>query len=178
MIQVSNSENELDKFFNVRTPRFIVAQVDNNLEEEEEEMALNRKKGLRELLTDRAKGSAPKDASRSQPPLALPPPPPPIVNPFTISNLKKKRNEELAEEELVPQKEPKQQKTTKGKGKASSIESKEDHTVAKVSPQNPVWKPRLELEEAAIPWSSSIREFLKRACPLPRQGPGASPSTA
>lgn len=35
--------------------------------------------------------------------------------------------------------------------------------MAKVSPQNSVWKPRLELEEAAIPWSSSIREFLKRA---------------
>lgn len=96
--------------------------MDDSLEEEEEEMALNRKKGLRELLADRAKGSVPKDASRSQPPLALPSPPPPIVNSFTVSNLKKKRNEELAEEgELVPQKEPKQQKTTKGKGRASSV---------------------------------------------------------
>ena len=37
-------------------PKFIVARVDNS-SEEEEEMALNRKKGLCELLADRAKGS-------------------------------------------------------------------------------------------------------------------------
>ena len=78
-------------------------------EEEEEEMALNKKKGLCELFSDKAKGSAPKDASGSQPPLALPPPPL-TVNSFAITNLKKKRKDkELAEEgELVPQKEPKQ----------------------------------------------------------------------
>ena len=79
--------------------------MDDSLEEEEEEMALNRKKGLCELLANRAKGSAPKDASGSQPLLALSPPPPsPIVNSFAIVNLKKKRKEkELVKEgELVP----------------------------------------------------------------------------
>ena len=107
VIQVSNSKEELDRSSNVRTPRFIVAQVDDSLEEKEE-IALNRKKGLHELLANRAKGPASKDTSGSQPPLALPPPPP-TINPFVISNLKKKRNEkEVAEEgELVPQKEPK-----------------------------------------------------------------------
>ena len=102
-------EDELDKSSDIRTPRFIVAQVDDSLEEEEEEMALNRKKGLCELLANKAKGSTPKDASRSQPPLALPPPPPPTVNSFAVTNLKKKRKEkELAKEgELVPQNEPK-----------------------------------------------------------------------
>ena len=73
-------------------------------------MGMNKNKGLHELLANRAKKSAPKDASRSQPPLALPPPPPPTVNPFVVTNLKKKRKEkELAKEgELVLQKESKQ----------------------------------------------------------------------
>ena len=38
--------------------------------------------------------------------------------------------------EKVP---PKQQKTTKGRGRASSIESKEDRNMAEVRLQNPVW---------------------------------------
>lgn len=50
----------------------------------------------------------------------------------------------------------------KGKGRAVSVESKEDHIEAEVRPQNPVWEPRLELERVAIPLSSSIREFQKR----------------
>ena len=84
--------------------------MDDSLEEEEEEMAMNRKKGLHELLMDRDKGLAPKGALGFQPPVALPPHSPPIVNPFIVANLKKKRKEkELAEEEeLVSQKEPKQ----------------------------------------------------------------------
>ena len=73
-------------------------------------MGMNKNKGLHELLANRAKKSAPKDASGSQPPLALPLPPPPTVNPFVVTNLKKKRKEkELAKEgELVLQKESKQ----------------------------------------------------------------------
>ena len=61
----------------------------------------------------------------------------------------------------MPQKEPKQQKTTKGKGKASSVESKKGHAMVEVSPQNPVWEPQLELEGAAILQSSFIKEFQK-----------------
>ena len=41
------------------------------------------------------------------------------------------------------------------------VESKEDHSVAEVRPFTLVWDPRLELEGAAIPWSSSIKEFWK-----------------
>ena len=47
----------------------------------------------------------------------------------------------------------------KGQGKASSIKSKEDHSVAEVHPSSLVWDPWLELEGAAIPRSSSIMEF-------------------
>ena len=103
IIQVLDLEDELDRSSNIYTPRFIVAQVDNNSKEEEEEMALNKKKGLRELLEDRAKRSVPKDASGSQPHLALPPPPPPTVHSFAITNLKKKRKEQelVKEGELV-----------------------------------------------------------------------------
>ena len=65
------------------------------------------------------------------------------------------------EGKLVLQKEPKQQKMAKVQGRASSVESKEDHNVAEVCPQNLVWDPRLELEGAAIPRGSFIKEFQK-----------------
>ena len=64
VIQVLDSEGELDKSSVVRNPKFIVARVDDS-SKEEEEMALNKKKGLRELFADRAKGQAPKDISGS-----------------------------------------------------------------------------------------------------------------
>ena len=47
----------------------------------------------------------------------------------------------------------------KGKEQASSVESKEDQNVAEVRLQNLVWDPWLELDGAAIPWNSTIREF-------------------
>lgn len=62
MIQVSDLEDEPDRSSGIRTFGFVVAHIDNSSEEEEEEMSLNRKRGLRELLADRVKGSAPKDA--------------------------------------------------------------------------------------------------------------------
>lgn len=79
MIHVSNTEDEPDRFLSFHASRFVVVHIDANSKEEEEEeaMALNRKKGLRELLTDKAKGQAPKDALGSQPSLNLPPSPPP-----------------------------------------------------------------------------------------------------
>ena len=75
MIQVSNSKDELDKLLGVRTSSLIIVHVNNSSKEEEEKMALNRKKGLHEILVERAKGSASKDTPGSQPFLALPPPP-------------------------------------------------------------------------------------------------------
>ena len=76
IIQVSNSKDVLDRFSSVHTSGLVVARIasDSKEEEDEEEMPLEWKKGLRELLANRAKGSVPKDASGSQPP--LPPPPP------------------------------------------------------------------------------------------------------
>ena len=70
-------------------------------------MSLNKKKGLRELLADRAKGSTPKDTSQSQPHLPIPFPPPLAINPFAPTYLKKRKKEKVVakEGELVPQKE-------------------------------------------------------------------------
>ena len=99
----------------------------------------NKKKGLHKLLAGRAKGSVPKDTSRSQVPPTLPPPPPPLVNVFVPANLRKrKKDKEVTEEwEVIPLDEgvpPKLPKTTKGKGRASSLESKEVKPLAKVHP--------------------------------------------
>ena len=132
MIQVSNLEDDLDKFSDVHPFGLIVARVDNSLEEEKDEIPLNnKKKGLCQLLASRAKRSTPKDALGSPP---LPPPPPSpalLVNPFAPANLKKRnKDKEVAEKgELVPHTEEvplKVQKKAKGEGRASSIESKED----------------------------------------------------
>ena len=38
-------KNELDRFSSVRTSSLVIAHIDNSSEEEEEEMALNRKNG-------------------------------------------------------------------------------------------------------------------------------------
>ena len=65
MIQVSDSEDEPDRFLGVHSLGLVIARIDNSSEEEEEEMSLNRKRGLHELLVNRAKGLAPKDTSRS-----------------------------------------------------------------------------------------------------------------
>ena len=63
MIQVLDSEGKLDRSSVVRNPKFIVALVDDS-SEEEEEMALNKKKGLRELFADgRRNGSEQEERS-------------------------------------------------------------------------------------------------------------------
>ena len=66
MVQVTNSKDEPDRFSSVRTFGLVIARIDDS-SKEEEEMTLNRKKGLKELLTGRNKGT-----SGSQPLPALP----------------------------------------------------------------------------------------------------------
>ena len=136
--QVSDSEDEPDRFSSVRTPGLVIAHIDDSLEDEEK-MALNRKKGLKELFVERNKGTL-----RPQPlHTLLPPPPPPTVDllPIPIPNLKKKRKEkEIVEEgEVVSQKESKHQKMAKDKGCPSSIESKEAEHLADMC--HPTWNP-------------------------------------
>ena len=89
----------------------IIAEVDNS-SEEEDAMALNPRKGLKDLMAGRNKGSSSKEAPKSQLPLTLPL----LASPSTttvcllpILNLKKKSKEQEVEEgEVVPQNEAKQ----------------------------------------------------------------------
>ena len=75
-------------------------------------MALNPRKGLKDLMFGRNKGSSSKEAPKSQLPLPLPrpaSPPTTTVCLLHILNLKKKRKEQEVEEgEVVPQNEAKQ----------------------------------------------------------------------
>ena len=107
-MEISDSKGELNRSSIVHSPKLIVARVDSN-SEEEEEMALNQRKGLKELLVGKNKGSSSKDAPRSQPLPALPFPPPPTLNLLPLPNLKKKWKEKKGAEEgeVIPQKEPK-----------------------------------------------------------------------
>ena len=80
----------------------MVAKIDNNFEEEEEEMAFNPRRGMKDLLSGRNKGSSSKEALKSQPLSTLPPLLPPTTSLLPIPNLKKKRKEqEVKEVEVV-----------------------------------------------------------------------------
>ena len=92
-MEIADSEGALNRSSTVCSPRLIVAWVDSN-SEEEQEMALNSRKGLKELLARKNKGSSSKDAPRSQPLLALPPPPHLTLNLLPMPNLKKKKKGE------------------------------------------------------------------------------------
>ena len=54
-MEISNSEGALNRCFTVHSPKLIVARVDSS-SEEEEKMALNLRKGLKELLAGMNKG--------------------------------------------------------------------------------------------------------------------------
>ena len=45
------------------------------------------------------------------------------------------------------------------KGRATSVEGREDLGVAEVCQQHHIWALRLELDGVSIPWNSYIREF-------------------
>ena len=70
----------------------IIIEADSS-SKEEDLMALNPRKGLKELMVERNKGSASKEAPKAQLPLTLPSPPPPpttTVGLLPNPNLKKK----------------------------------------------------------------------------------------
>ena len=117
VIHISDLEDEFDRISGVRTPGLMVVRVVDSSEKEEEEMALNPRKGLRDLMARRNKRSSSKEVPKSQVPANLPfPPLPPTtkLGQLFILILKKKRKEQEVEEgEMVPQKEAKQQKTAK-----------------------------------------------------------------
>ena len=74
LLEILDSKGELDRAFVACSPKLIVARVDSN-SEEDEEMDLNLKRGAKDLLTGRNKGSSTKEASKSQVLTNLPLPP-------------------------------------------------------------------------------------------------------
>ena len=112
IIPISDAKDEPDRLSSVHAPILVVALPDSSSKEKKEEMALNQKKGLRDLLARRNKGSTSKEVPKSQTPPNLPFPPPPHITNLgllPILNLKKKRtDQELKEREVVPQKGTKQ----------------------------------------------------------------------
>lgn len=128
------SKGKLDRASTAHSPKLIVARIDPS-SKEDEEMDMNPRKGLKDLIAGRNKRPSSKKVSKSQVPANLPPPPPPpttSLDLILLPNLKKKRKEqELEEGEVVPQKGTKQQKIAKDR-QASSMDRMEDPVGAKV----------------------------------------------
>ena len=62
--KISDFEEELDRASIACSPKLIVARVDPN-SEEDKEMDLNPRRGLKDLLIGRYKGSSSKDVPKS-----------------------------------------------------------------------------------------------------------------
>ena len=60
---LSKSEVDIDRLLAANTPRLVVAQIDSDFEEEE--MALNQRRSLRDLMASRNKGVTSQEASKS-----------------------------------------------------------------------------------------------------------------
>ena len=105
IIQLPDSEDELDRHSAAHSPRLIVARVDPG-SDEDEEMEINLRKGLKGLLAGRKKWGSSKEVPKSQVLANLPSPHPlPIttVGLLPYLDLKKKRKvQEVEEGEVVP----------------------------------------------------------------------------
>ena len=95
LVELLDSEVELDTSSTANSPRLVITQVDSSFEEEED-MALNPRRGLKDLVVMRNKRSSYKEVPKSQATDNLPPPP---SSPITslglipLPNLRKKRKE-------------------------------------------------------------------------------------
>ena len=65
LVEILDSKGELDRAFATRSPKLIVTHVDPN-SEEDEEMDLNPRRGLKDLLAGRNKGATSKEVPKSQ----------------------------------------------------------------------------------------------------------------
>ena len=124
-------------------------------------MALNLRRGLRDLVAGR-KGGPSKDVPKTQ----LPPNPtlPPLPSPLGLlldPNLqkRKRKGKEIEEGDFAPSNDSKQQKTNRERQRKTSVESREDSLGAEVHRPQHTWSLRLELDGAPIPQDASIRNF-------------------
>ena len=93
-MELSDSKVELNKLSMAHSPKLVVARVNTSFEEEEE-MTLNPRRGLKDLVVGRNKGSSSKEVSKLKDADNLPPRPLPTTSLRLISlpNMKKKRKE-------------------------------------------------------------------------------------
>ena len=63
-VEILDSKGKLDRASTARSPKLIVTRVDPSFEEDKE-MDLNLRRGLKDLLAGRNKGSSPKEVSKS-----------------------------------------------------------------------------------------------------------------
>ena len=159
-VKLSDSEANLDKHSVAHSPRLIVARVDTS-SVEEEEITLNPQRGLKDLVA-RRNGSSSKDAPKV--PLSPNPTLPPLLSPLGLlpdPNLqkKKRKGKEIGEGEIVPSKDPKQQKTNRDRQRETLVESREDSLGAEVRRTQRTWAPRLELDGTPIFWHASVWSF-------------------
>ena len=158
-VELSNSEAEFDRFSAAHSPRLVVARIDTS-SEEEEEMALNPRKGLKNLVAGRNKGLSSKEAAKTQlpPNPSLPPFPSPLgLHPDPNLQKKKRKEKEIEGGEIAPPKGLKQQKINKDRQRETSVESREAKHSTNV--RYSTWNPKLELDGTTLPWNSSIKEF-------------------
>ena len=120
-------------------------------------MDLEKRPSLRGLMANRGKGATPPEAPKAQASANLPPPLPVDQGPRVNPDPKKKIPlQELEEGEMPPQKGTKQQRTKGPRDKRSkSVESRDD---VETHRQQCTWAPVVEMDEAPIPYESTIWE--------------------
>ena len=75
LVELSDSDVDLDRFSIAHSLRLIVAQIETSQEIEEEGMDLKQRSGLKGLMANRNKGQSSRDVPKVQVPPSLPPPP-------------------------------------------------------------------------------------------------------
>ena len=120
---------------------------------------------LRDLMKNRNKAPSPKDKNKSK--LPVNPPPPPLQLPADLGlkpnpDLRRKRYIEAPEEgEMAPSKgskQPRQSQDQRGRS-STSIDSREEPSVAQVRRPTHTWSPKLEVDGVPIAYDASLRHY-------------------
>ena len=129
-------------------------------------MASKTGPSLRDLMKNRNKAPSPKDKNKSKPPVNPPSPPPPQLladlglkpNP----DLRRKRYIEAPKEgKMTPSKgskQPRQLQDQRGK-RFTSVDSREEPSVAQVHRPTRTWSPKLEVDGVPISYDASLRHY-------------------
>ena len=162
-IVISEAEEEADEYLCVQTPSPIVTYVGDS--SDEEEMAPKTGPGLRDLMKNRNKAPSPKDKNKSKLPVNPPPPPPQLPADLGLKpnpDLRRKRYIEAPEEgEMAPSKgskQPRQSQDQRGR-RSTSIDSREEPSVAQVRRPTHTWSPKLEVDGVPIAYDASLRHY-------------------